>query len=285
MNFHPDTGYSVMKMTCLLILKFLNKGNFNAVRTAHYPNCPRWYTLCDRFGILLIDEANIETHGMKPMNALLDDPLWSHACLERVQRMVARDKNYTCVILWSLGNESGYGQNHEVLYNWVKTTDPSRLVHYEGGGADTPVTDVVCPMYARVDEDTEDIDETGIKWALSNGLRETETRPFILCEYSHAMGNSLGGFDRYWNAFRAYKRLQGGFIWDWHDQGLAHPDFPKGAWAYGGDFGDVPHDQQFCINGLLFPDKTPHPAYFEAKYHQQYIHGKWHVPHTFGGLH
>lgn len=274
-EFHPNTGYVVTEHDMLTDIKLLKEGNFNAVRTAHYPNCPRWYTLCNRFGLLLIDEANLETHGMQPMEALLDDPRWLHACLERVQRMVERDKNYTCIVLWSLGNEAGYGQNHEVLYNWVKTTDPSRFVHYEGGGADTPVTDIVCPMYNRVDEDTED--ETGMKWALSKWLaRDTETRPFILCEYSHAMGNSLGGIDRYWQAFRQYERLQGGFIWDWQDQGLAHPDFPQDAWAYGGDFGDAPHDQQFCINGLLFPDKTPHPAYFEAQHHQQYIHGTWH---------
>ncbi len=271
-EFHPQRGYTVTEQDMLADIRLLKQGNFNAVRTAHYPNHPRWYTLCDRLGVLLIDEANIETHGMQPMHALLDDPAWLPACQDRVLGMVALHKNHPSVLIWSLGNESGYGRNHDVLYQWLKQTDLQRLVQYEGGGADTAVTDIICPMYARVDEKTQD--ETGIKWPIVDWIdRLGESRPLVLCEYAHAMGNSLGGFGRYWRAFRAHERLQGGFLWDWQDQGLAHPHFPQDAWAYGGDFADTAHDQQFCLNGILFPDKTPHPAYFEAKYHQQYLWG------------
>ncbi|EMO6531139.1 TPA: DUF4981 domain-containing protein, partial [Klebsiella pneumoniae] len=170
-----------------------------------------------------------------------------------------------------LGNESGGGGNHEALYHWLKRNDPSRPVQYEGGGADTTATDIICPMYARVERDQPipAVPKWGIKkWISLPG----EQRPLILCEYAHAMGNSLGNFADYWQAFREYPRLQGGFIWDWADQAI-RKTFADGSvgWAYGGDFGDKPNDRQFCMNGLVFPDRTPHPSLVEAKHAQQYF--------------
>ncbi|WP_079791989.1 glycoside hydrolase family 2 TIM barrel-domain containing protein [Salmonella enterica] len=214
---HPENGQVMDEDTMLRDIRMMKQNNFNAVRCSHYPNHPLWYKLCDRYGLYVVDEANIETHGMEPMNRLTDDPLWLPAMAERVCRMVQRDRNHPSVIIWSLGNESGYGINHDALYHWVKAIDPTRPVQYEGGGADTPVTDIVCPMYARVEQDQ--LFPWGAKWSIKKWVSlPDETRPLILCEYAHAMGNSLGGFHKYWQAFRQYPRLQGGFIWDWVDQ-------------------------------------------------------------------
>ncbi|WP_348685518.1 beta-galactosidase [Aeromonas bestiarum] len=250
-------------------LLLMKRHNFNAVRCSHYPNHPELYRLCDRLGLYVVDEANLETHGMTPMGRLARDPAWSNAFLERVTRMVARDFNHPCIIIWSLGNESGYGPAHDAMYGWARQADPSRPVQYEGGGADTAATDIICPMYARTHQDQPF--PAVPKWALAKWIGlPGETRPLILCEYAHAMGNSLGGFAHYWQAFRDHPRLQGGFVWDWVDQGLdKQTDDGRHYWAYGGDFGDQPNDRQFCCNGLLFPDRTPHPALFEAKRAQQ----------------
>ncbi|WP_336759116.1 beta-galactosidase [Aeromonas hydrophila] len=250
-------------------LLLMKRHNFNAVRCSHYPNHPELYRLCDRLGLYVVDEANLETHGMTPMGRLARDPAWSNAFLERVTRMVARDFNHPSIIIWSLGNESGYGPAHDAMYGWVKRADPSRPVQYEGGGADTPATDIICPMYARTHQDQPF--PAVPKWALAKWIGlPGETRPLILCEYAHAMGNSLGGYAHYWQAFRDHPRLQGGFVWDWVDQGLDKlTDDGRHFWAYGGDFGDTPNDRQFCCNGLVFPDRTPHPALFEAKRAQQ----------------
>jgi len=252
-------------------IKLLKQNNFNAVRTAHYPNHPRWYELCDHYGLYLVDEANIETHGMFPMGRLSQDPLWAGAYMARYTQMVERDKNHASIIIWSLGNESGHGPNHDAMYGWSKAFDPFRPVQYEGGGSDTTATDIIAPMYARVDTDVED--DAVPKWAIKKWLSlPGEHRPVILCEYAHAMGNSLGSFEDYWKAFKDFPRLQGGFIWDWVDQGLLkHTESGEAYWGYGGDFGDEDNDRQFCINGLLFPDRTPHPALFEAKYCQQHL--------------
>lgn len=266
---HPATGHVVTPAAIEQDLLLMKQHNFNAVRCSHYPNHPELYRLCDRLGLYVVDEANLETHGMTPMGRLARDPAWSNAFLERVTRMVARDFNHPSIIIWSLGNESGYGPAHDAMYGWVKGADPSRPVQYEGGGADTPATDIICPMYARTHQDQPF--PAVPKWALAKwiGLPE-ETRPLILCEYAHAMGNSLGGYAHYWQAFRDHPRLQGGFVWDWVDQGLDKlTDDGRHFWAYGGDFGDTPNDRQFCCNGLLFPDRTPHPSLFEAKRAQQ----------------
>ncbi|MDN0089398.1 beta-galactosidase [Yersinia nurmii] len=268
---HPLTGHTIDEASMRQDIQLMKQHNFNAVRCSHYPNHPRWYRLCDQLGLYVVDEANIETHGMQPMSRLADDPRWFNAFSERVTRMVQRDRNHTCIIIWSLGNESGHGATHDALYRWIKTNDPTRPVQYEGGGANTAATDILCPMYARVDQDQPF--DTVPKWSIKKwiGLPE-ESRPLILCEYAHAMGNSFGGFDRYWQAFRQHPRLQGGFVWDWVDQSLArHDENGKAYWAYGGDFGDTPNDRQFCINGLLFPDRTPHPSLYEAQRAQQFF--------------
>ncbi|TKU06452.1 beta-galactosidase [Citrobacter sp. wls828] len=268
---HPVNGQVMDEATMVQDILLMKQNNFNAVRCSHYPNHPLWYTLCDRYGLYVVDEANIETHGMVPMNRLSDDPTWLPAMSQRVTRMVQRDRNHPSIIIWSLGNESGHGANHDALYRWLKSEDPSRPVQYEGGGADTVATDIICPMYARVDQDQPF--PAVPKWSIKKWLSMPgEQRPLILCEYAHAMGNSLGGYAKYWQAFRQYPRLQGGFVWDWVDQSLIKYDDNGNPWsAYGGDFGDTPNDRQFCMNGLVFADRTPHPALYEAKHEQQFF--------------
>ena len=268
---HPENGQAIDEATMRRDIELMKQHNFNAVRCSHYPNHPLWYQLCDEYGLYVVDEANIETHGMVPMSRLADDPLWLPAMSERVTRMVQRDRNHPSIIIWSLGNESGHGANHDALYRWLKTTDPTRPVQYEGGGANTAATDIICPMYARVDQDQPF--PAVPKWSINKwiGLPD-ENRPLILCEYAHAMGNSFGGFAKYWQAFRAAPRLQGGFVWDWVDQALTKKDENgQPFWAYGGDFGDTPNDRQFCMNGLVFPDRAPHPALYEAQRAQQFF--------------
>lgn len=268
---HPERGQAVDEETMRRDIELMKQHNFNAVRCSHYPNHPLWYRLCDQYGLYVVDEANIETHGMEPMSRLSDDPRWLTAMSERVTRMVQRDRNHPSIIIWSLGNESGHGANHDALYRWIKTNDPTRPVQYEGGGANTAATDIICPMYARVDQDQPF--PAVPKWSLKKWIGlPGESRPLILCEYAHAMGNSFGGFARYWQAFREFPRLQGGFVWDWVDQALTKTDAEGNAfWAYGGDFGDTPNDRQFCMNGLVFPDRTPHPALYEAQRAQQFF--------------
>ncbi|KAA8997784.1 beta-galactosidase [Affinibrenneria salicis] len=268
---HPENGQVMDIDTMRKDILLMKQHNFNAVRCSHYPNHPLWYRLCDRYGLYVVDEANIETHGMVPMNRLTDDPAWLPAMSERVTRMVRRDRNHPSIIIWSLGNESGHGCNHDALYHWIKANDPSRPVQYEGGGANSPATDILCPMYARVEQD-QPFPQVP-KWSIKKWIgMPDESRPLILCEYAHAMGNSFGGFHKYWAAFRQYPRLQGGFVWDWVDQSLTQYD-ENGAphQAYGGDFGDQPNDRQFCMNGLVFADRTPHPSLYEAKQAQQFF--------------
>ncbi|XP_077218158.1 glycoside hydrolase family 2 protein [Tasmannia lanceolata] len=260
---HPRLGKTNLESCMVKDLVLMKQNNINAVRNSHYPQHQRWYELCDLFGIYMIDEANIETHGFNLSGHRKHptlEPCWAYSMLDRVIGMVERDKNHACIILWSLGNESGYGPNHSALSGWIRGKDPSRLLHYEGGGARTSSTDVVCPMYMRV-------------WDIVKIANDpTETRPLILCEYSHAMGNSNGNIHEYWKAIDSTVGLQGGFIWEWVDQGLLKegPDGSK-HWAYGGDFGDTPNDLNFCLNGLTWPDRTPHPAINEVKYVYQPI--------------
>lgn len=268
---HHQRGQVVTEEDMVQDILLMKQNNFNAVRCSHYPNTPRWYELCNRYGLYVVDEANIETHGMVPMNRISDDPAWLPAFSARVSRMLQSNRNHPSIIIWSLGNESGGGSNHEAMYHWLKRNDPSRPVQYEGGGADSTTTDIICPMYARVDRDQPI--PTVPKWGIKKWISlPGEQRPLILCEYAHAMGNSLGNFADYWQAFRDYPRLQGGFIWDWADQAISKT-FDDGSvgWAYGGDFGDIPNDRQFCMNGLVFPDRRAHPSLIEAKHAQQYF--------------
>lgn len=268
---HPVHGQVMDVETMKQDILLMKQHNFNAVRCSHYPNHPLWYRLCDRFGLYVVDEANIETHGMVPMNRLTDDPAWLPAMSERVTRMIQRDRNHPSIIIWSLGNESGHGSNHDALYRWIKSNDPTRPVQYEGGGANSTATDILCPMYSRVDQD-QPFPQVP-KWSIKKWIgMPDEQRPLILCEYAHAMGNSFGGFEKYWATFRQYPRLQGGFVWDWVDQSLIKHDADGQPFsAYGGDFGDTPNDRQFCMDGLVFADRTPHPALYEAKHAQQFF--------------
>ncbi|MDZ7320129.1 beta-galactosidase [Kosakonia sacchari] len=268
---HHQRGQVVTEEDMVQDILLMKQNNFNAVRCSHYPDAPRWYELCNHYGLYVVDEANIETHGMVPMNRLSDDPAWLPAWSARVTRMVQNNRNHPSIIIWSLGNESGGGGNHEAMYHWLKRNDPSRPVQYEGGGANSTTTDILCPMYARVDSD---LPIPAVpKWSIKKWISmPAEQRPLILCEYAHAMGNSLGNFADYWQAFRDYPRLQGGFIWDWADQAITKTfDDGSTGWAYGGDFGDKPNDRQFCMNGLVFPDRRPHPSLIEAKHAQQFF--------------
>ncbi|XAR63530.1 Beta-galactosidase [Bertholletia excelsa] len=260
---HPRLGKTSLEPCMVKDLVLMKQNNINAVRNSHYPQHPRWYELCDLFGMYMIDEANIETHGFDLSGSVkhpTQEPVWLSSMMDRVVGMVERDKNHACIISWSLGNESSYGPNHAALAGWVRAKDPSRLLHYEGGGARTPSTDIVCPMYMRV-------------WDIVKIAKDpNESRPLILCEYSHAMGNSNGNIHEYWEAIDSTFGLQGGFIWEWVDQALLK-DGPDGKkyWAYGGDFGDDPNDLNFCLNGIVWPDRTPHPAVHEVNYVYQPI--------------
>lgn len=255
-------GHVISKEAMLADIKLMKAFNLNAVRTSHYPNDPFWYQLCDAYGLYVVDEANIESHAMGSLwndgytldTTLGNNPLWKKAHLERTERMVERDKNFPSIIIWSLGNEAGSGQNFEATSAWVKERDNSRLVQYEQAWLED-YTDIVCPMYYQEDH-------------INEFLALNDSRPFILCEYSHAMGNSTGNLMDYWDFFRKYPNLQGGFIWDWMDQGIAQKNgIGAPFWAYGGDFGpqDVPSDGDFCLNGIVFPDRTPKPGLHEVK--------------------
>lgn len=265
MNLHDHddvTGRALTRERMESDLQRMKQYNVNAIRTSHYPKDPHFYDLCDRYGFYVVDEANIESHAF--FQELCWDLRYTHAFVERVQNMVERDKNHPCIIFWSLGNESGYGPNHDAAAGWVRGYDPSRLLHYEGaislwGGrameGGERVTDVMCPMYPQI--------ARIIEYAESGA----DPRPLIMCEYSHAMGNSNGSLADYWAAFEKYPTLQGGYIWEWVDHGIRQTA-PNGAayWAYGGDFDDVPNDANFCTDGIVWPDRTPHPALNEFKY-------------------
>jgi beta-galactosidase len=250
------TGHVISEAGMLKDIELLKQYNLNAVRTCHYPDDPRWYELCDEYGIYLVDEANIESHGMGyDLNKTLgNNPEWLKAHLDRTIRMVERDKNHPSVIIWSLGNEAGNGSNFMATYDWIKKRDTSRPVQYERAEMGRN-TDIVCPMYMPASQ-------------MENYAKKYTDRPLIQCEYAHAMGNSVGDFQDYWDVIERYPILQGGFIWDWVDQGIAQYDKNgKKYWAYGGDFGPagVPSDNNFCSNGIVSPDRRPHPTLYEVK--------------------
>jgi len=257
-EFDPESGWTIsldrMEQDAIL----MKKHNINTVRTSHYPNHPYWYLMCDRLGLYVIDEADLETHGFQltgNWSELANAPEWTAAFLDRAQRMVEQNKNHPSIIIWSLGNESGYGQNHDRMSEWIRKRDPSRPIHYEGAGT-ASLVDIVSVMYPSIKT---------LQRAGEN--TESDPRPFLMCEYAHAMGNSPGSLREYWELINHYPRLIGGCLWDWVDQGLSHVGSQgQTTFLYGGDFGDNPNDGNFCINGLVNPDRKPHPALFELKY-------------------
>ena len=260
-DHHPERGKAVTLEDMRADLLTMKQHSINAVRCSHYPNDPRFLDLCDELGFYVVDEADIESHAFNEL--LGHDAAYGPTWLERGMRMVRRDKNHACVILWSLGNESGYGANHDALAAAIRRIDPSRPLHYEGAIMHTwaqpgdkgghGVTDVICPMYPAIDELVRAVE------------RRDDPRPWIICEYSHAMGNSNGSLADYWDAFERTPGLQGGFLWEWKDHGLLQR-LGRARWryAYGGQFGDEPNDANFVADGLVGPDGTPHPAMREV---------------------
>ena len=259
---HQFNGHTMDRETIVLDLTVMKQHNINAIRTSHYPQTPLFYDLCDEYGFYVIDEANIEGHALDRGNWNFEEsrhpsfaPQWEKQILNRHIALVERDKNHPSVIAWSLGNETEDGPNFEKGAQWIRQRDPSRLVHSERAG-EKPYTDIVCPMYPS------------INYMKEYASRENPGRPFIMCEYAHAMGNSTGNFQEYFDIIRSSPQMQGGFIWDWVDQGIATKDENgKAYWAYGGDFGAsmYHHDENFCCNGLVMPDRTPHPGIVEVK--------------------
>lgn len=285
---HPVRGKVVSREDMLADIALMKQFNVNAVRTSHYPNAPDWYDLCDEHGLYLVDETNLETHAF--LHTLCRDPRYAAQFVERGLRMVERDKNHPSVIIWSLGNESGYGPNHDAMAGWIRHFDPSRPLHYEGaiwgwdfegdqtrlirGTVSAPqnrlrgmrASDLICPMYPEID--------ALVRWAKADD--PTDRRPMILCEYSHAMGNSNGSLGDYWDTFETHHGLQGGFIWEWCDHGLAQTDDQGRTWfAYGGDFGDTPNDLNFCCDGIVSADRVPHPGLYEFKKLAQPVAVRW----------
>lgn len=279
----PKTGHSLSIEQMKEDIRLMKQANINAVRTAHYPNDPRWYQLCDEYGLYVMDEADLETHGLR--GYLASEPRWSAAFLDRVVRLAERDKNHPCVISWSLGNESGWGPNLAGAASWLKTFDPTRFVHYEGAqGSINPRTpdpsevDVISRFYPRLRAEyfnpAKPNGSVGVeraenaRWERLLDLAESpvDDRPVITSEYAHAMGNAMGNFDRYWREICSHDRLIGGFIWDWADQGLmAQTESGTPYIGYGGAFDDYPHHGAFCLNGIVMADRSRTAKYWTVK--------------------
>ena len=265
-DHHEKNGHVVTEDLLIKDLELMKKNNINSIRCSHYPKNPFFYRMCDKYGFYVIDEANIETHGMGTTNQGLEFspkrqeihpayiPQWKEMHLDRTKRMYERDKNYPSIVIWSLGNEAGNGENLFSTYEWLKNIDNSRPVQYEGATKYSN-TDIQAPMYPTIEE-------------MKDYAENNPTRPLILCEYAHAMGNSVGNLQEYWDLIENYDIMQGGFIWDWVDQGLlTYNDKDEEFWAYGGDLGGENHqnDKNFCNNGLVNPDRSIHPSLKEVK--------------------
>ena len=265
-DHHEKNGHVVTEDLLIKDLELMKKNNINSIRCSHYPKNPFFYRMCDKYGFYVIDEANIETHGMGTTNQGLEFspkrqeihpayiPQWKEMHLDRTKRMYERDKNYPSIVIWSLGNEAGNGENLFSTYEWLKNIDNSRPVQYEGATKYSN-TDIQAPMYPTIEE-------------MKDYAENNPTRPLILCEYAHAMGNSVGNLQEYWDLIENYDIMQGGFIWDWVDQGLlTYNDKDEEFWAYGGDLGgeNYQNDKNFCNNGLVNPDRSIHPSLKEVK--------------------
>lgn len=272
----PTTGRVVSEEDMRRDLVTMKQHNINAVRTSHYPNDARFYELCDELGLYVVDEANLEAHHHYAQ--LGADPFWAGQFLARAVRMVERDKNHPSIIIWSVGNETGFGPNHMAMTGWIRQYDPSRPIHNEPAICEQAVrdmwdenqhgTDLVCPMYPSVDE------------IIRHARNSEDPRPLIMCEFAHAMGNSCGNLKEYWDAVQTWHGLQGGFIWEWKDHGLSANANGIDYWAYGGDFGEWRHDLNFVCDGLCWPDGTPHSSLIEYKkviqpVSVERLHGGW----------
>jgi len=258
-DYNPRTGRVVTREEIERDIKTMKRNNINAIRTAHYPNAPYFYELCDQYGMYVIDEADLECHGFEltgKYDWISNDPDWEKAYVSRLERMIKRDKNHPCIIMWSLGNESAFGHNFRAMANRAKEMDPTRLVHYEGD-FEAEVTDVYSTMYTWLEhKERRTMDQ----------VIEKSKKPHILCEYAHAMGNGPGNLKEYQDLFYKYDKLQGGFVWEWFDHGIETvAEDGTVYYRYGGDFGDDPTNGNFCIDGLIMPDGTPSPSLYEYK--------------------
>lgn len=287
-EFDPDHGHVMSEELMIKDIVLMKKANINAVRCAHYPNTPMWYDLCDKYGLYLIDEANIEEHGLR--GKLASDPHWAGSFLDRAVRMAVRDKNHPSIIMWSMGNEAGYGPNFASISAWLKDFDPTRPVHYEGAQGkgmefklvsdydhyepDPSTVDVISRFYPKTmheylnpagssDAVSERAENARWEKLLDLAKLEIDNRPVMTSEYAHCMGNALGNLREYWEEIYSHPRMLGGFIWDWVDQGIRRTKNGKEYFAYGGDFGDKPNSGAFCLNGVIFSDRS-----YSAKYHQ-----------------
>ncbi|MDX2432267.1 MAG: glycoside hydrolase family 2 TIM barrel-domain containing protein, partial [Bacteroides sp.] len=287
-EFDPVNGRTLTEESMIRDIKLMKQYNFNAVRTSHYPNQQRWYELCDEYGLMVMDEVNLESHYLwahKNQSPALY-PEWKEAILARGSSMFHRDKNHPSIVMWSLGNEAGDGPNIQAMYDMIKTMDDSkRPIHYEGRRIKKPIEwhsknifDEIAHLYSGLMY-TLSLNEYDItsgmypspKWAEKMAKKDRD-RPVIICEYAHAMGNSTGHFKTYWDLFEKYPNMQGGYIWDWVDQGLQQTTKEgESYFVYGGYFGEEQHDADFCINGLVFPDRKPKPGLEEVKKVQQFI--------------
>ena len=274
----PVTGHVMSEERMLQDILLMKQANINAVRTCHYPNAERWYELCDSIGLYVMDEADIEEHGLR--GELASDPSWAAAWIDRTQRLVIRDRNHPSVVFWSLGNEAGWGTNFALTAAWIHEYDPTRFVHYEGAqGSNTPSgwipdpssVDIISRFYPRIqdeylnpgvkDNNMERPENARWERLLSIARDTRDTRPVVTSEYAHAMGNALGNFKEYWDEIYSHPRMLGGFIWEWADEGIQ-----KGPIiAYGGDFGDVPNLKAFCLKGIVSSYRQPTPKYEEVK--------------------
>ncbi|WP_323744202.1 glycoside hydrolase family 2 TIM barrel-domain containing protein [Paenibacillus sp. B01] len=275
---HPSLGQTIPLQHMIQDLQVMKRHNINTIRASHYPNDPRFLELCNEYGFYVVDEADLECHGLAiadnwdnmakglgmqsytDFHELSNNPDWEEAFVDRAVRMVERDKNNPCVVIWSMGNESGYGPNHIAMAKWTRERDSARPVHYEGaaslylGHPDTSALDMESRMYASVPE------------IEAYAKDESKLKPLFLCEYSHAMGNGPGDLLDYWNVIYAEPKLMGGCVWEWCDHGIERKtEHGDTYYAYGGDFGEKPHDGNFCIDGLVAPDRTPHTGLLELK--------------------
>ena len=255
---HPDLGHTVSIESMYTDIRLMKQHNINCVRTAHYTNDVRWLDLCDEYGLYVIDEADLECHGDGAFGwPLSSSPEWTKAYVDRAYRMVLRDRNHPSIIIWSLGNESGYGSNHDEMAKCVRQLDSTRPIHYEGA-QEAAVVDIVSCMYPTLEA------------LIKQGQRTDDVRPYFMCEYAHAMGNGPGNLKEYWDAIYAHDRLIGGCVWEWVDHSVrAYDENGKPYFTYGGDFGDEPNDGNFCIDGLVSPDRVPHSGLAEVKYAYQ----------------